>query len=350
MLKRVYLLFFVLVLLASCSSQNPEPPLTFEFPETELPLAEPGPYKFSMIQEIIYYDDARDGREISISLFYPSLEDAPDFNGAPFPLIINDYKMFNKFGEHLVSHGYVVAGINGIDTGSWDEELFNQPLDFVYVLNQLADSPPELLEGMIDTDHVGVWGYSYGGRNSVFLSGGRFDPEYYFTNCENPGESTIEFTQSRIEMMCGPYHNWDAFSDQAGSEITVSDDGLWQPITDERIIATIPMSSSGEWLFGPRGFASADKAILMTAGTREEPYYPEGYRIYEELATSDKAYISFVNHSHDMIFGSNAPEKMEHLAIAFFSYHLKGYDDYGYYYSEEFISQVDGLAWGWYKE
>ena len=74
------------------------------------------------------------------------------------------------------------------------------------------------------------------------------------------------------------------------------------------------------------------------------------YRIYEELATSEKAYISFVNQSHDMIFGSNAPKKMEHLAIAFFSYHLKGYEDYGYYYSEEFISQVEGLAWGWYEE
>jgi predicted dienelactone hydrolase len=351
MSKRGYLFFFVLVFLVSCSSQNPEPALTFEFPEAELPLAEPGPYEFSMIQEIMLNDDTRDGREISISLLYPSVKDDPDLRGAPFPLIINDHKMFSKFGEHLVSHGYIIAGINDIDTyDPWDASLYNQPLDYVYVLNQLADNPPKLLKGMIDTDHVGVWGYSFGGRNAVFLSGGRIDPEYYFENCENPEKATVDYTQTRVEMMCGAYENWDTFARQAGSEIFSSEDGLWQPITDERIIATIPMSSSGEWLFGPKGFASVDKAVLLTAGTLESNYYPEVYRIYEELETSEKFFISFVNKTHMMIRESDATERMEHLAIAFFSYHLKGDEAYAEYFSEEFISQVGGLAWGWYEE
>lgn len=124
--------------------------------------------------------------------------------------------------------------------------MYNQPLDYLFVLHQLADNPPEVLEGMIDTDHVGVWGYSFGGRNAVVLSGGRIDPEYYFENCENPAEAAIEYGQNRIDWMCAPYENWDAFADQAGSEIKESEDGLWQPITDDRIIALMPLSSGNE--------------------------------------------------------------------------------------------------------
>lgn len=351
MSKRVYLLIFVLVLLVSCSSQNLDPPLTFEFPEAELPLAEPGPYEFSMTQEIIYYDDARDGREISISLFYPSVEDDPDLRGAPFPLIINDHKMFDKFGPHLVSHGFIVAGINRIDySDPWDEYLVNQPLDYVFVLNQLADNPPKLLEGIIDTDHVGVWGYSFGGNNSLFLSGARVDPEYYFNICANP-EDTINLSVQDIYKLCSLYENWDRFADAAGPSITNSDDGLWQAVTDDRILAVIPMSSENEILFGPKGLANTNKAVLFTAGSDESPiFYESSYRAYQEFGTSEKIFISFVERGHMMIFGDDAPKKMQHLAIAFFSYHLKGYEEYSAYFSEEFISQVEGLAWGWYEE
>ncbi len=69
-----------------------------------------------------------------------------------------------KFGTRLASHGFVVVGINNIDYHHpWNENFFDQPLDYVFVLNQLADNPPESLIGIIDTDHVGVWGYSFGG-------------------------------------------------------------------------------------------------------------------------------------------------------------------------------------------
>lgn len=51
-----------------------------------------------------------------------------------------------------------------------------------------------------------------------------------------------------------------------------------------------------------------------------------------------------------MIFENDTQDKLQHLAIAFFSYHLKGYEEYGFYFSEEFISQVEGLGWGWHEE
>jgi hypothetical protein len=112
----------------------------------------------------------------------------------------------------------------------------------------------------------------------------------------------------------------------------------------------MPLSAGGEWLFGPRGLASSDKAVLLTAGTDEGIRYEECYRIFEELGTPNKFFITFEEADHFMIFEDDAPKKMEHLAIAFFSYYLKGFESYANYFSEKFITQIEGLAWAKYEE
>ncbi|NIW49940.1 MAG: hypothetical protein GWN30_35750, partial [Gammaproteobacteria bacterium] len=84
------------------------------------------------------------------------------------------------------------------------------------------------------------------------------------------------------------------------------------------------MSSDNEILFGPEGLANTNKAVLITAGTFESLNYEGSYKAYQEFGSTDKTFISFVRANHDMIDGVSPPEKMEHLAIAFFSYHLKG--------------------------
>lgn len=330
----------------------PEPPLNFEIPDSELPLSEPGPYQFNMLYGLEYQDPQRENRDISIFIFYPSTGEKPDMRGAPFPLIISDYKMAYTFGTDLASHGYVVAGIEDIDSyDPWDENLFQQPLDYVFVLNQLAEDPPEILTGVIDTDQVGVWGYSFGGRNSVVLSGARIDPEYYLDNCENPQDAEILYGENNIQWMCGASENWDEFVSTAGPELTNSDDGMWQPITDERIRALMPLSAGNEWLLGPRGLAYADqKAILLTAGTGEHSRYEEIFRIYNELGTDEKIFITFKDQDHMMISRGTPKKQMLHLAVGFFGYHLKGQDDYGQYFSEDFISQTEGLIWGYIEE
>jgi hypothetical protein len=41
--------------------------------------------------------------------------------------------------------------------------------------------------------------------------------------------------------------------------------------------------------------------------------------------------------------------RMKHFATAFFGYYLQGHKDYLNYFSEDFVSKSDGLAWGVYK-
>jgi predicted dienelactone hydrolase len=355
MKQKQQLLFicFVLVLLLGACAKNtsaPKPPLIFEIPDTELPLSEDGPYDHSILFNVNYVDPQRENREVSIVIFYPVDDDQPDLRGAPFPLIIGDHIMAHTFGDQLASHGFVVAGLNLPLNFSEGDEVIHQPLDFLFMINQLTENPPGPLTGLIDTDHVGHWGYSGGGRVSLTLAGAQIDPNYYLENCKNPENFEIDYGEHNIEWMCEPYKHWDELIKEAGQLFVETEDGLWKPITDERIIAIIPMSSMGDWLFGPDGLAQVDKAVLVTAGTNEGARYEDCFRTFEEIGSSEKFFVSFVGRDHNMIGLLPVRHQMSHLAIAFFSYHLKGKEEYRQYFSEDYISQIEGLAWGWYEE
>ena len=76
---------------------------------------------------------------------------------------------------------------------------------------------------------------------------------------------------------CGPAKEWEKFVSHAGPEITASDDGLWQPMTDRRIRAVKPMAPNGAWLYGERGLSTVDRPVFFINATEDEyfPYYIE---------------------------------------------------------------------------
>jgi len=181
---------FASLILSSCAPQNP------------FPLSEPGAYDFGTMggftPKNMFTNASRDNREISIMVWYPAklpenaepsdynIDAEPDMSGAPYPLILSSAKVGSYFGAHLASHGFVVVGIKGIDVyDPWDENLFNQPLDILFALDQVASHPLEGLEGMIKAEHSGVMGYSFDGYTSLAMSGARVDPEYYLSLCAN---------------------------------------------------------------------------------------------------------------------------------------------------------------------
>jgi predicted dienelactone hydrolase len=147
---------------------------------------------------------------------------------------------------------------------------------------------------------------------------------------------------------CGPASAWDDFAAHAGEAITASEDGLWQPMTDARIRAVMPMAGEGWWLFGKRGLAAVDRPTLMIVATEDE-LYPENTLIFQHLGTPDKTLISFVGPDHMMIYEADMVARMAHFAAAFFGYHLQGREDLAPYFSEEFVAGHDDLAWGVYE-
>jgi predicted dienelactone hydrolase len=256
--------------------------------------------------------------------------------------------MAEIMASYLVSHGFIWVSVDYIDSYfSFYKGAIDQPLDILFALDQVATNPPESLKGMIDADHAGTIGYSFDGFNSLAMSGARIDPAYYLAQCPTPDATTEAVINNLSAFTCAPARIWDEFTAYFDKSITSSADGLWQPITDERIRAVMPMAGEGWWLFGERGLAAVDKPILMIVAT-DDTLYKENVLIYEHLGTSDKRLISFIGKDHMMIFETDYIERMANFATAFFGYYLQGRKDLKYYFSEDFVNQFSDLAWGVY--
>lgn len=370
-LQTIIASLLILLIVSACSpaleksvlptAASPSPTAEKPLPTSQtppLPLSAPGPYHTGM-REYKYEDARRAGRKVGVTIWYPALQPSgstssnpvrdakPDLGAAPYPLILSSTKVAKAFAPYLVSHGFVWASVDGIDTYSqMNEEMIDQPLDILFTLNQVASNPPAGMEGLINTDQVGVIGYSFDGYNTLALSGARIDPQYYLAQCPNPDATTKSLVASMYTAFgCGPARAWEEFTDHAGKTITDSKDGLWQPMTDRRIRAVMPMAGEGWWLFGEKGLAAVDRPVLIIVATKDE-LYPENALIFKNLGTPDKALISFVGLTHMMVYDNKAVARMSHFATAFFGYYLQGRKEYADYFSKEFVSKYSDLAWG----
>ena len=146
---------------------------------------------------------------------------------------------------------------------------------------------------------------------------------------------------------CALADDWHEFAAHAGGAITASEDGLWQPMTDERIRAVMPMAGEGWLLFGEEGLAAVDRPTLMIVSAGDI-WYRENVLIFDHLGTPDKALISFVGEDHMMVYDPDMKARMAHFAVAFFGYHLQGRQDLAYYFSEDFVARYDDSARGVY--
>ena len=329
-----------------------------------LSLTNPGPY-FVGNRSYTIVDDSRDGRKINVTIYYPALQEkdanghvvrhkaAADLSSAPYPLILTgpnsgDYLL----QTHLASHGLVTAIVRFPDleySDGWGFGIIDHPCDMTFALEQLASNPPDGLEGVVNTDQAGAAGYSWDGFFSLVLGGVRIDPQHYLAWCNQASSQQPPLEEWYLEYTCALAANWDALSAHVGNDITTSDDGLWQPVTDERIRAVMPMAADGAWLYGEGGLAAVDRPVLMIQATEDSQYQPaEAAFIYENLGTQAKSMISFIGKDHMMVMDPEQANRMRHFATAFFGYYLQGREDYLELFSQDFVSQFADLAWGIY--
>ncbi len=252
------------------ATQTPNPPtVTLTTTPTILPTAtpvptmtlEPIPFLLSTpgsyntgTRTFTFKDASRNDREVSIVVRYPAIisehlagsevQDAPpDLTKAPYPIILSSAKVAAIFAPHLVSRGFITVGIRKIDTYEpWDQNLIDQPLDILFALDSIGSHPLDGLDGMLDSNRAGVMGYSFDGYNSLALSGARIDPGFYLEQCGRSASMEPALSEWRIWYFCDLAAKWDQFTAHAGSQITGSNDGLWQPMTDPRILAVMPMA------------------------------------------------------------------------------------------------------------
>ncbi len=109
------------------------------------------------------------------------------------------------------------------------------------------------------------------------------------------------------------------------------------------------MAGDGAWLFGEKGLAEVSIPVLLIQANMDSKYQiAESKFIFENLGTPQKEMITFLEKGHMMIYDSDSIAQMAHFAVAFFGYHLHGYEDYAKYFSKEFVDQYQDLFWGVY--
>jgi predicted dienelactone hydrolase len=330
------------------------------------PLSEPGPYYVGS-RTFTFEDTSRDGREIGVTIYYPALlpEDSsdskivagrnrkPDLSGAPYPLILTENNSGEElFQTHFASHGFAMAIVRPPQT-IFDLGLVENARDFLFVLEQISSNSLDGLEGVIDSEHVGVTGHSWGGAISLGLSGVRIDPEFYLSFCDEQAiaiQAAVPWDKY-IEYSCSLAMKWEEFSAYAGLEMTANEDGLWQPITDQRIRAVLPIAPDGAWLYGEQGLSMADRPILIIAPTDDEytPYEIETKYIFDHIGSPERFMISFIGRKHMFVLDPEMAKRLHHFTTAFFGYYLQGKSEYREYFSEAFVAQFDDLVWGVYQ-
>jgi predicted dienelactone hydrolase len=352
-------------------SITPAPTIAATQEETQEPasflLSEPGTY-FAGNREYTLIDDSRNGREVKLLIWYPAqmqinadgnpiVRDAPaDMSGAPYPIIITEENSGRYFFlSHLATHGFVMVAVRNhtynYDPSSYVESATIENVrDFLFALDRISSEPPSGLEGMLDTDTVGVTGYSYGGDIALTMSGARIDLEFYRSQCAQIPAMVPEQSQwVYSDYMCLDA-NWENFEAYMGGDITTSNDGLWQPLTDERIRAVMPMAPTVSWYFGERGLAAVDRPVLLIWGTEDvdSSYSIEAGYTFDHLVNADRYLISFIGYTHTMLPESEkGTAQIKHFATAYFGYYLQDHPEYAEYFSEDFVSQfADLFCWG----
>ncbi|MGC3936280.1 alpha/beta hydrolase family protein [Roseobacter sp. EG26] len=127
-----------------------------------------------------YLATLRDGAT-KVTLTGRAARDAAPASGETFPLILISHGypgnrfLMSHLGENLASKGFVTVSIDHTDSTYSDQEvfgstLFNRPLDLRFVIDEMAALEGDL-GAIIDTDAVGIIGYSMGGYGALIYGG-----------------------------------------------------------------------------------------------------------------------------------------------------------------------------------
>ncbi|MFC1961417.1 alpha/beta hydrolase family protein [Chloroflexota bacterium] len=327
-----------------------------------LPLAETGPYGVGTTT-LNLVDENREDRELVTDIWYPGvlpegenqprygLRDAePDDSGAPYSLLIYSHAWSGsrqellQINKHLVSHGFVVAAMDHM-CNRGPNCLTVRPMDVLFVLDELADTESDLA-AIIDTDNVGVFGYSDGGYTSVAVSGAQIDPLYFSEWWAEHGDGS---TIVSIDLWNAPWDEVVAYRAQFDS---LESDELWPPLTDERIKAVMHFAPCYGPLFGEQGLAAVTIPTLIVDGTLDQfcPYIRDSVFIVENIGSDQADLLTLVDTDHMFLFRSNLNSFWKQFSTAFFGQHLQGQENYAEYLTEEYVEQFEGLAWGVYEE
>ena len=322
-----------------------------------MPLADRGSYAvgFRMVK---FTDASRNGLTMNNFVWYPAIapekptdreslrakqagwtDAPPDLKAAPAPVILYSPGSEGILSDaqpilmSMVSHGFVVIGLQHPNDSTL-ASFVDRPMDVLMVIDQLATNPPTDFGTLIDTEHIGVMGGSYGAYTALAVTGARLDP-------------------TLTKEVIGP--DWDAAAAYRATFSPIKNGELWPPYSDKRIQAAFMISVCGADAFGEKGLATASVPSLIVGGTSDPacPYAENDVYAFSHLGSPDRYLLSIIKGEHAVGLDTLHQPVLSQLATAFFGYYLSGQQDYQQYLTAKYIDDVEaqrklGLVWGPY--
>ncbi len=265
------------------------------------------------------------------------LEAQPETANGPYPLIIYSHGLFGArfesihYVEHLASWGFVVMAADHIGSTFFDttsaagvvRSFGYRPQDVTRLIDYAeAINTEGAFAGFVDTNAVGVTGFSFGGHTALLAGGAVMDSTAIAAACEgvSPQENAL----------C------DADNQQLLAETTGLDaipQGLWQSVGDDRVKALVPLAPCCVDLLSTIGLAEVTVPMLVIAGTADTtaPAERNGALAFENISSNERALVLIEEAGHevylDIYTGEivRAHDLIQHFATAFFTAQLKGY-------------------------
>lgn len=298
----------------------------------------------------------RDG-VTAVTLHGQAARDAAPSDAGPFPLVVISHGYpGNRFllahlAEHLASHGYAVVSLDHTDStysdqGAFGSTLYNRPLDQAFAIDALAADTA--LAGLVDTDTVGVVGYSMGGYGALIFSGAGlvapivdspFAPPQRLLAAHvagTPEHEALPDPRVRATVAFGPwgmnYGLWDA-TGLAGLRVPL----LMIAGSMDTISGYDPMRAIFE------GAVNVDRHLLTfeNAGHNAGAPIPapaESYAVSETLGWAP------FEHYADAVWDTvKMNEVSQHFVLAFLDQRLRGNADRGAYF--DLVENGNGGVW-----
>jgi len=246
-----------------------------------------------------YEDETRTGIKFSIQA--NAVRDAKINEGGTYPLVVMSHgytgyrSIMFYLGEHLASHGYIVASIDHTDSTNADVDMINAPFSgFVStLLNRSRDqqfvlayfrSQANFANTFVDTQHAGLVGYSMGGFGAVNTIGGCYDfnavNAAMFTGTSDP--ALVPQVQQLLNSCAG------------GQYQDIKVDPSWKAM-----VAFAPWGGQHQ-LFKPEAMAKITTPVLYIAGDLDDVSGYSGIQSLYELTGSDKYMLTYHNARHNV--------------------------------------------------
>ena len=303
---------------------------------------------FKPVKETIdFYDRNRD-RQITTDLYFP------DKLTQKTPLIVvsnglgAERKRFTELANYLTSYGFAVAvpehpGSNqqrqqeflkGLHQENFDgTDFLDRPLDISFVLDRISELNIKSFNNRIDTENVGIFGYSIGGTTALSLAGATIDYKQLAEDCKQ----TLDLTNISILYQC------------RALEIRLREKSL----QDQRIKSAFLFVPFGKSLFNPNTLDNVKIPILwqvvdkdfLTSLTKEQ------LPLYSSLQNSDRTLVITENLPHSTATLSKqrsatqqdesriAREYQNILALVFFKTYLTK-EEYSQYLNDNFVKAI----------